>query len=178
MASIAQCPETSESRRARPSSRTTWNRARRRASAGAHHRSSTGQGPAHPTISTGAPASMSRKAGSPVSSSRALTPTGARSPSSTTAGKVCERTRAGAGRGNRPGQGGIGTGRLTPRPLLPPASPPPVPLPVPFPVPPLARSASSFPPLTLTLSDLSSSIPPSPTACRPSWPRSRGSIPA
>lgn len=115
MASTAQWPANSESSSARPSTSATWNLARRRASSGAHQRSSTGHGPAQPTISINPPGSAGpfssrRLAGSPVNSSRALTPTGAPDRSSTTAGSGWASTSAGAGRGKRPGQGGRAAG--------------------------------------------------------------------
>ena len=117
MASTAQWPAASESSSARPSAgrpgtgpgggpRPAPTSARRPATARPSRRSRRGRP---------VPIDQAGRR-SPVSSSRALTPTGCRSASSTTAGRACGRTRAGAGRGSRPGQGGIGTGRLAPPP--------------------------------------------------------------
>jgi hypothetical protein len=92
-----------------PSSSKTCKRARRRAAAGSHQRSSAGQGPDQPVIATDGPPAIgrTRREGAAVHCPRPVTPTGTPSGPRTSTRTGTGWTSAGEGGGMRPGQGGV-----------------------------------------------------------------------
>ena len=104
-ASISQRPSCTTASQARPSSVTSWNRARRRAAAGSHQRSDSGQGPAQPVTRRGGSPRAASRAGGAETAQRPLTVTARPAPSVTPPrgrrgrpGRAPPRTRPGQGR--------------------------------------------------------------------------------
>jgi hypothetical protein len=91
---------------ARPSSVSSWNRARRRAAAGSHQRSDSGHGPAQPVIRSGGWASAASQAGAAESTHRPVTVTASPASSVTSASRAKGYTTPGAAPMIRPGHGG------------------------------------------------------------------------